>query len=195
MTQLRSVWTASLFGLGIMSMTVVSPGTSIAAQQTAGRALSTSETITGKATITAIDKATRMVTLRNAKGIDMVVYAGEEVKRFNELKVGDVVSATYSESVAVSVRKPGAAAPPKESESVVPRQGAPGGTVTREQTLSVTVQEIDLTAPSLTVKGPEGRTMSFKVRDKSYLQNLKVGDKVDITVTQALLLQADSAPK
>ena len=195
MTQLKSVWAASLLGLGIVSMAVVSPGTSIAAPQTAGRALTSSETITGKATIIAIDKATRMVTLRNAKGIDMVVYAGEEVKRFNELKVGDIVSATYSESVAVSVRKPGAPAPPKEAGGVVPRQGAPGGTVTREQTVSVTVQEIDLTAPSMVVKGPEGRSMSFKVRDKSYLQNLKVGDKVDITYTQALLLQADAAPK
>ena len=195
MTQFRSVCAASLFGLGIISMMVVSPGTSIAAQQTAGRALSTSETISGKATIMAIDKATRMVTLRGAKGNDMVVYAGQEVKRFNELKVGDVVSATYTESVALSVRKPGAPAPPKESESVVPRQGQPGATATREQTVSVTVQEIDLTAPSLAVKGPEGRTMSFKVRDKSYLQNLKVGDKVDITYTQALLVQADAAPK
>ena len=59
--------------------------------------------------------------------------------------------------------------------------------------MSVSIQEIDLTAPSVTAEGPQGRQYTFWVRDKSEIKDLKVGDKVDVTYTEALLLRADFA--
>ena len=103
----------------------------------------------------------RRATLRNAKGIDMVVYAGGG-KRFNELS-----DATYSEAVAVSVRK--------ERRRHPKSQGACGRRPAVQLPWS-TIYPLrckHLTAPSLAVKGTEGRTMSLKVRDKEDLQNLK----------------------
>ena len=44
------------------------------------------------ATITAIDKATRDVTLKGPQGNEMTVTAGPEVKNFEKLKVGDQVN-------------------------------------------------------------------------------------------------------
>jgi Cu/Ag efflux protein CusF len=155
------------------------------------RELTATETTTTKATIVAIDKANRIVTLRTPKGEDWTVYADERVRRFNELQVGDVISASYSQALAVRIRKPGAAAPKSKTESLVRDADKIGAKVTKEQTVSVTVQEIDLPSSKLTVKDSNGKTLSFKVRDADNLRELKVGDKVDVTYTEALLLKAD----
>ncbi|GEM_PF-627914 len=161
----------------------------------APQAARTTETTTVNATITAIDKANRAVTLTGPQGNSITVHAGEGVKRFNDLKVGDQVSATYSESVAWSVRPSGQPAPPRETQSTTRRAEGPGGTVTSQQTVSVTVEAIDPAAPSVTVRGPQGGTQTFKVENPKNLENLKVGDKVDISYTQALLLRVDPPTK
>src|SRR5262245_4460659 len=98
-----AVWLAAL-----AVMVIITVSQAAAAQQgTKGIARSASTTV--KATIIAIDKDKRMVTLRGPKGNDVIVHADDNVQRFNDLKVGDVVTATYTEFVAVNVRKPGTA--------------------------------------------------------------------------------------
>jgi Cu/Ag efflux protein CusF len=152
--------------------------------------LSVTEAVTVKATIEAIDKANRIVTLRGPKGNLVDVKAEEGVKRFDELKVGDVVSATYSESIAVHVRKPGEPEPEKERVIVRP-QSRPGASVEEVRTMTVTVEEIDRSVPSVTIKDAQGRTRSYRVRDPKRLEGVNVGDKVDIYYTVALLLKVD----
>jgi Cu/Ag efflux protein CusF len=195
MSRLSTARTAVLTAFVFMVITAAMMITAASAQEEM-KSIKETESVTLKATIEAIDKATRMVTLKGPKGNSVAVYADERVKRFDELKVGDEVTATYSESVALSVRKPGEAAPPKQTESVTPRAGKPGATATVQQTITVSVEEIDRPAKTVTVKGPEGGVHTFRVRDLKNLQGVKVGDKVDISFTQALLLKVDPpAPK
>ena len=77
--------------------------------------------VTATVTITAIDQATRSVTLRAENGDTDTFTVGPAVKRFAELKVGDVIRATYYESLVFQLRKPGAAAAPASSTSAVAR--------------------------------------------------------------------------
>jgi hypothetical protein len=141
--------------------------------------------------ITAIDRTTRLVTLIDKDGDTETIYCGPEVKRFDELKVGDTVTFRYYESVAVSIRKPGQPSGlPTETDPKVTRgQGPrPGGTIAQQQTTTVTIKSIDAKAPSVTVLTEDGRTVDFQVEDKKNLKNLKVGDKVEITYTQAIMI-------
>ncbi len=57
--------------------------------------------------IEAIDHTKRMVTLKDKDGVMETIHCGPEVKRFDELKVGDTVTFRYQESIAYSIRKPG----------------------------------------------------------------------------------------
>src|SRR3954464_1162121 len=57
--------------------------------------------------IEAIDHDGRLITLKDKDGAMQTIYAGPEVKRFDELKVGDTVTFRYYESVAFVIRKPG----------------------------------------------------------------------------------------
>jgi Cu/Ag efflux protein CusF len=42
--------------------------------------------------------------------------------------------------------------------------------------------------PSVTVRTEDGRKMSFKVENAKNLEGVKVGDRVEITYTQALAI-------
>jgi len=55
-------------------------------------------TVSAVATIQAIDATSRLITIKDESGVEDTVYAGPEVKRFNELKVGDKIKVTYHES-------------------------------------------------------------------------------------------------
>jgi hypothetical protein len=155
------------------------------------------ETITAVETIQAIDQTSRMVTLRADDGTEEMIYVPASVKRFNELKVGDKVKAKYYESYVFQIRKAGDAAPPKTegTTGAITRNkgGAPGMTLSTQQTATVEVVSVDKTAGSITVKTSDGRTIIRKVDNKKNLEGVSTGDKIDITYTQAALISVEPA--
>jgi Cu/Ag efflux protein CusF len=141
--------------------------------------------------IEAIDKTARLVTLKDKDGEVETIYCGPEVKRFDELKVGDTVTFRYHESIAYAIRKPGqpTGLPAQTGPKVTRGQGArPGGTISQQETATVTIKAIDAKVPSVTVLTEDGRTVSMRVEDKKNLEGVKVGDKVEVTYTEAVMI-------
>lgn len=151
--------------------------------------------VTETATIVAIDSANRLITLKAKDGITDTVVAGPEIKRFNELKVGDIVTFRYYESVVYAIQKPGDKAPAPVGGGLVRGTGPkPGGTLSEQLTAVVTVQAIDATIPSITIKSEDGNVISSKVEDPKNLAGIKVGDRIQVTYTRALAVSVE-APK
>ena len=142
--------------------------------------------------IEAIDKTTRLLTLKDKDGETETVFCGPEVKRFDELKVGDTITFRYYESIAYAIRKPGQPSglpAPQAGTSITRGEGPrPGGTIAKQETATVTLKAIDEKVPSVTVLTEDGRTVSLKVEDKKRLEGVKVGDKVEITYTVAVMI-------
>src|SRR5687768_10864321 len=154
-----------------------------------------SESVTMKASLEAIDKTARSVTLKGPRGNLVTVHADQSFTRFDQLKVGDAVTATFTVAVAARIRKSGDPEPKTDvKESVTAFKDKIGGKAYAEQSITVSVEEIDRSAPSVTVKTPEGRVLSFRVKNAANLTELKVGDKVDVTVGLGLLLSIDPPP-
>jgi Cu/Ag efflux protein CusF len=151
------------------------------------------ETVT--ATIVAIDATNRVIALKAEDGTVESIVAGPDVQRFSELKVGDKVTFKYYESVAYSIQKPGATPPSAEKLAVERSAARPGGKMTQTLTAVVTLTAIDLAVPSVTVRTDKGETMHFKIEDKSNLAGVKVGDKIQVTYTQALAISVESPKK
>jgi opacity protein-like surface antigen len=162
----------------------------VAPAPSAAQTKSQAAVVTQTFTIVAIDATNRTVTLKDKDGYTDSIYAGPEVKRFNELKVGDKVTFKYYESVVYQIQKPSAApAPAGEQAGIVRGKGPkPGGTVSRQITATVTVTAIDMKVPSVTIKMDDGSISSFKVENKKNLEGVKVGDRVQITYTEALAI-------
>jgi hypothetical protein len=47
--------------------------------------------------------------------------------------------------------------------------------------------------PSVTVTTADGRTVSRKIDNKKNLEGIKVGDKLDLTYTQSVLMSAEQS--
>ncbi len=176
----RTLSLAALFVASLMTATAAS------AQAPAPVTQSATTEVTG--TITAIDATNRIVNVSFPDGTSQAVQAGPAITRFDSLKVGDKVTFKETASMVYAISTPGAAAAP-DTQVVQAMPGAkPGGVVTKTQSTTVTVKAIDPSAPSVTILTADGRTMSFLVKDPKNLAGVKVGDKVNITYTQSLMI-------
>jgi hypothetical protein len=151
-----------------------------------------SEVRTETGTVEAIDAATRAVTIKKADGTFVTTVAGPDIKRFAEVKVGDKITARYYENIVVRVKRPG------EPDVVTATKGTtgaaqdlPGGTKARQLTITATIAAIDPATPSITFTGPNGYKYTSRVQDTEALAKVKVGDKVDIVWTEAMLVALD----
>ena len=183
--------TAALLAVGLSVASTGTAARAAAPQAVTQGPLTTAKTVSATATIQAIDSTRRMITLRTASGEEDSFQVGPEVKRFEELKVGDTLKLTYRESVVVLLRKPGD--PPLTdkdvSNSAVTRgTGAlPSATMSTQERVTVTVKSIDPATQAITVTTKDGRTVTRKVEDKKFVDGLKAGQTIDIVYTRALI--------
>jgi len=153
------------------------------------------KTIPGKteivtATVEALDHAGRSVTVKKPDGTYAEMYVPRSFARFDALKVGDKITAKYYENIVLQVKPAGEPAVDKASAGVVKAEGT-AGTISHQRTITATITAIDPNVPSITFSGPNGWKYSSRVEDKAALAKVKVGDKVDITWTEAMILSLD----
>jgi len=151
-----------------------------------------SEMRTETGVVEAIEASTRSVTLKKPDGTFVTTVAGPDMTRFSELKVGDKVTAKFYENVVVRLKAPGesegysAAAGTTGSEQVLP-----GGTKAKQVSITATITGITPEPPTITFTGPNGWKYTSKVQDTAALSKVKVGDKVEITWTEAMLVSVE----
>ncbi len=151
-----------------------------------------SEMRTETATVEAIEASTRTLTLKRADGTFVTTVAAPDIKRFAEVKIGDKVNARYYENVVVRLKKPGEPDVDSAAGATTPaEQVLPGGTRARQRTITAAITAIDPTLPSITFTGPNGWKYTSRVQDKAALAQVKVGDKVDIVWTEAVLVSVE----
>jgi len=152
--------------------------------------IAASRTLTLSATVTAIDQATREVTLQGPEGAETTITVGEEVRNLPQVEVGDRVLAEITEEVSIEVFanpegiEPGAGELMAEARA---EAGAlPGAAVTDTVIITAVVEAIDLEAQTFALRGPEGNVREFSARNPQNLERAAVGDLVVITITQAV---------
>jgi hypothetical protein len=155
---------------------------------------------TMSAEVTAINLATREVTLKSPEGDEVTLVAGDAVKRLDEVKVGDFVHADYFVSVAAEVRKPTAdeAKHPLVIMSVAgraPSDEAPAGGVARRFKVVTTIEALDRRNETVTVKGPMGNYLTARVADPSRLTKVRIGETIVIVFTEGLALSLEKVAK
>ena len=154
------------------------------------------ETIEETATVTAVDKAKREVTLKTEDGESQTIVVDPEVKRFDEVAVGDTVRAKYTVGITSELR---AATEEEKKDPLVAVEGAgragadqaPAAGAARMFRVVATIEAIDRTAQTVTLKGPEGNFLTVKVQDPTLLDKPKIGDTVVITAAESVVLSLE----
>jgi hypothetical protein len=131
------------------------------------------QTLKVTATVTAIDQAKRTATLQGADGKPFSVQVGREAVNFDQVHVGDQISATLTQKLAVSLAQPEARA--GEDPVVLP-----------PETIQKTAQiiAIDRDTRTLTLQFEDGSTETFPTRPDTDLSRLKLGQREIIRVTE-----------
>jgi hypothetical protein len=150
------------------------------------------------AQVVGIDKATRTVTLKGPKGNVVDLVAGDEVKNFDQIKLGDFVVARYAEALTLELRKTKAAA----SDIAVREEAAkakpgerPAVAGARQVTAIADVIAVDAKKSTITLRGPRGNEVTLNVQNPDQFKVVKKGDQVEVTYTEALALSVEPAPK
>lgn len=184
-------------GLGIGGIVLALATGLMAAETNSGQpTVKRSRVVTLTATVEAIDVAQRLVTLKGPKGNVLTLTVDERVKNLPQVQVGDQVVVKYYEAIALRVLPPGEATPGASATGAVataqPGQ-KPAGVGAREVTVTVTVEALNKKAGTVTFKGPEGNSVTVKAQDPKNLEKVKVGDRVEITYTEALGISVEKA--
>jgi len=112
--------------------------------------------------------------------------------------VGDEVKFAYYESLAVRVLKTGEAFP-AAGESAAMARAKPGekpaGVVGTETTVNATITAIDMKAKTATLKGEDGKSVTVTPLRPEKLNEVKVGDRLVITYTEAVAVKVEKAEK
>jgi hypothetical protein len=150
------------------------------------------ETVTASATVVRVDAKRRLITFQGADGRRITTRVHARVADLERLRPGDVVTATYYESIAYDVKKPGQAVPGvAEAEDVTGGAGAPGGSDARSITVTAPVGAVDRGAGTLTLHAPDAAPVTVRVKDPRALSAVKPGDLVEITYSEAVTVALD----
>jgi hypothetical protein len=182
--------------LGIVGVMLAAATGLMAAETKSGQASVKKErVVTLTATVEAIDVGQRLVTLKGPQGNVVTVTVDERVKNLPQVQVGDQVTVKYYEAIALRVLAPGEAPSAGATGAVAtaPTGQKPAGVGAREVTVTATVEAIDQKASTVTFKGPQGKSVTVKAQDPNNLKKVKVGDKVEITYTEALGISVEKA--
>lgn len=151
-------------------------------------------TIEVSATVTAIDPAKREVTLKRANGKVTTVEVTDEVRNFNQIKVGDTVHAKYTMALALELKKGAVTKGPPTVEQAATRApvGAkPAGVIGTKVTAMAEVTAVDTKNQTVTLRGPEGNEVDLSVQDPNQLKNIEKGDHVQVTYAEALAISVE----
>jgi hypothetical protein len=148
------------------------------------------ETYKITATVTAIDKANRHVTLVTKDGAKQTVTAGPEVANFDQIHLGDQLTAMVAEQLVVFVRNPGGASGDGAAAAVAlaPLGAKPGAVMVNTEEITAKVKSLDIEHQKATLEFPDGTTKTFKVRKDVDLTKQAVGAEVVMRATEAFAI-------
>ena len=146
------------------------------------------------AVVDSVDHETRMVTLRRADDSRLTFRADDSVRNLDQVKRGDIVEATYYESVAVNLRKPGEVTPGVSAVGATDRAAVgemPGAAGARSYTIVATIHALDPAKGTATLEDDQGNLRTIEVHNPQHFEVAKVGDLVEITYTEAVAISVD----
>ena len=146
------------------------------------------------AEVVAIDKVDRTLMLLGPEGNVVTLEVDHSARNFDQIEIGDQLKVEYYESVALYLGKKGQK--PETSAGMVAARSKkgdkPAGVVVEAVDISATITSIDKKKRTVTLKLPDGKTVTTKV-DKSVkaFDTLKVGDSIHARYTEAVAISVE----
>jgi hypothetical protein len=150
------------------------------------------------AQVVSLDKKNRTIGLKGPKGRVQELVVSDEVKNFDQIKVGDFVMVRFMQSLGLELQKAKSGATGiSVSEGAIKAQPGqrPAVGAAREITAIAKVTAVDPKASTISMVGPRGNVVTFPVENKDHFKVVKVGDEVLVTYTEAVAVSVEPGKK
>jgi hypothetical protein len=185
-----------MFSRKLLALVVAAALSLPAVSMATDKPITKSASVQMKATVIGIDQATRLVTLQGEGGKVFEVQAGDAVKHLDQVKLGDVVAVTYTESLAFQVAAKGEK--PQQGVSQSAARTGSGGQVGREVTSYFKIDAYNPDTHLLWGTTAAGVTKSITVQDpaaQAKLAKLNPGDVIQVTYSESLAISLEKVAK
>ena len=181
-------------GASLLAFALLVPGSAMAADEAAApadAAVVVGEEIERTGKVVAINPESRLVVIEGEAGREIIINVPKDAPNFDQISVGDSVTAKYYESVALAIT-PVTDAEPGATEvaavATAPPGGTPGAAIAEQIQLRAVVSAVDSDAGTVTLDVPAGGQRTLKTREGVDLSTVKVGEQVSVTLTRALAI-------
>lgn len=177
--------------LTIASFLVLVPSGAALAQAPSAGGIDEVDVVHATAVVENIDMDKRKVTLKMDDGKSKTIRVDKSVQNLDQVKVGDRLKMTYTDEIIIVIGKTGET-PDAQGGGMVgvaPKGAKPGTFMVDTLAISAKVLAVDAAKHRVTVEKPDGKKKTIKVSKKvTNLDQLKPGDSVDISITDALAI-------
>jgi Cu/Ag efflux protein CusF len=187
---------ALMVGIGVSQVSFAQDAQPASAPQELGLAsqaqsvIANAQPVHVKAKIIAIDRGSRVVTLRGPRGNDMDVALSQQVSTFDQLNVGDTVDVLYKNALLVTADKVTGKDKGirKRVDTNVYLPASSGYGAARQVEVQATVQHINAKKREVTLRGAY-QTVTVEATPDIDLKSLKVGDTIHAVFVSAYATQ------
>ena len=131
-----------------------------------------------------IEQDTRLVTLQHGSGDTIQVVCGPEVKNFDKLAVGDLVTTTYKEDLAIRIDPTGSFSESTEHMSSSAKKGAtPAAQFWEKREVTAKISAIDKAKGTAPIETRHGEKFTVIPDVPENLDKVQVGNFVVVTQT------------
>ena len=138
--------------------------------------------------VDSIDKASRVVVLKDDQGEKMAITASDAVKNLDQIKVGDQVIASYTQTLVMALKKGGGdlRVSIDSSDTATAKPGdKPAAYTERDVTFIADVQAVDRKTQTITLRGAK-KTVQLKIKDPEQLKLINKGDQIEGVYSEAV---------
>ena len=142
-----------------------------------------------------VDPKTRKVVIVGPDGRELEAILGDEVKNFDKIKVGDIVTLSILKVIVSDVKVISNGIKERAETLTYSRAQAgdkPAGIIEHQVKLVADVTAIDANKNIVTLKGPTKTVQVAVVPD--ILKGIKVGNQIEAIITQNIAVQVTAPP-
>ena len=195
MKQFPLIVAAAILAAPLAAVAQNAPQAAVVAAAAPGK-VAVTETVQLQGKIKSIDKKNRSAVIVGANGHEVVATLGDDAKNFSKVRVGDLVTLTYVQAIALELRKVANNGIRERVETQASATSKPGDNpaagVAKSLRVVGNVIAVNQKAQTVTVRGVK-RTLELVVNDPAQLKEIKVGDQLEGLFVEAVALEVTPA--
>ncbi len=151
------------------------------------------------ATVTAIDPAARLITLRGAPGQELTLEVHDQVRNLDQVNVGDQITLGYYSGLAAAVTDAERTDQVGDIEMLAGRAEPgerPAGLEGARVSSVVVIESVDTDRNTVSFRGADGLVRVVDVKRpemQKFIRGLDEGDKVRLTYMEAVAVRVEPA--